>query len=101
MSHVFRSQIEVRLVLFINHCFRCKYHAGTIGSGQTVELSCSEAISGRYVYVTLRITEYLTLCEVEVFEDKGNVLLLFVGFQCLVFGNSDLHPSYIKPYYVN
>ena len=66
-----------------------------------MELSCSDAIAGRYVYVTLRVTGYLTLCEVEVLEAKGNAVLLFVVFLYLVFGESDCYPTYITPYYVN
>ena len=51
--------------------FRCTYYAGTIGSGKTAVLLCSRLVTGRYVYVSLRVREYLTLCEVEVFEGKG------------------------------
>lgn len=87
-SHTFLITDRSKACLFTNHFFRCKYHAGTIGSGQTVELPCSNPVAGRYVYLTLRVTEYLTLCEVEVFEAKGNVLPRFI----LMFGLQKLWP---------
>lgn len=49
----------------------CKYHAGAFGKGQTKPIVCPKPMSGRYVYVMLRVREYLTLCEVEVFVVKG------------------------------
>eukprot|EP00112_Aurelia_sp_Birch-Aquarium-sp1_P012301 Seg2589.1 transcript_id=Seg2589.1/GoldUCD/mRNA.D3Y31 product=Fucolectin-5 protein_id=Seg2589.1/GoldUCD/D3Y31 len=36
------------------------------GCGETKELNCESPTLGRFVFVTLRTTDYLTLCEVEV-----------------------------------
>ena len=49
----------------------CAYHPPAFGKGQTKFLECSSPKIGRYVYVTLITTEYLTLCEVEVYAVKG------------------------------
>ncbi|XP_065051247.1 uncharacterized protein LOC135680930 isoform X2 [Rhopilema esculentum] len=50
---------------------RCAYRVPAIGQGKTAEIACSKPMQGRYVYVALRVTEYLTLCEVEVFAQTG------------------------------
>eukprot|EP00795_Rhopilema_esculentum_P012586 gene12586-3287_t len=49
----------------------CAYRVPAIGQGKTAEIACSKPMQGRYVYVALRVTEYLTLCEVEVFAQTG------------------------------
>ena len=49
----------------------CAYFPGSVGRGQTQDLTCTPPKTGRYVYVTLRGTDYLTLCEVEVLAVKG------------------------------
>ena len=59
----------VTLVLISFH--RCMYHPGAFGRGQTKALQCTEPKIGRYVFVRLRVTEYLTLCEVEVYAVGG------------------------------
>ena len=50
---------------------RCAYHGGSFGRGQTKALQCSQPRVGRYVFVKLRVNEYLTLCEVEVMAVSG------------------------------
>ena len=47
------------------------YHPGAFGRGQTKALQCTQPKTGRYVFVRLRVTEYLTLCEVEVYAVRG------------------------------
>lgn len=49
----------------------CAYHSGAFGRGQTKTLRCNRPMVGRYVFVRLRTTEYLTLCEVEVFASRA------------------------------
>ena len=55
---------------------RCAYHPGAFGRGQTKSLRCNPPKVGRFVFVRLRTTEYLTLCEVEVYGSKGMLLLI-------------------------
>ena len=43
-------------------------------AGGIVEITCAPAKVGRYVIVQLQATEYLTLCEVEVFGSEVNIL---------------------------
>ena len=54
---------------------RCKYYPGAVGKGRTIELTCSNPVAGRYVFIRLKVKEYLTLCEVEVYTLKGQLLL--------------------------
>ena len=61
--------------LYISFC-RCTYHPGAFGRGQTKALQCSQPKTGRFVFVRLRVTEYLTLCEVEVFAAKGTLYIV-------------------------
>ena len=35
------------------------------------ELTCEKPVKGRYVYVTIKAVEYLTLCEVEIISASG------------------------------
>ena len=63
--------INIKVLKKYGLSFRCTYYAGTVGNGKTAMLLCSRLVTGRYVYITLRAREYLTLCEVEVFEGKG------------------------------
>ncbi len=42
-------------------------------------MECLKPISGRYVYVALRIKEKLRLCEVEVFGIKGGAIMIFLN----------------------
>lgn len=50
-------------------------------AGETTVLSCAVPLVGRYVYVSLRANEWLTLCEVEVYSPdaskKSHSLILF------------------------
>jgi len=45
----------------------CAYFPGAVGDGETKAFDCSSPIKGRYVFVALRVKEYLSLCEVEVY----------------------------------
>ena len=47
---------------------RCAHNQGSMGSGETRYFLCSQAIKGRYVFISLRGKNVLTLCEVEVFQ---------------------------------
>ena len=58
--------------------FRCAFHPGAFGKGQTKDISCTTQRTGRYVFIILRATEYLTLCEVEVFAVRGGRLQLIL-----------------------
>lgn len=51
--------------------YSCATHLNALGRGETKFIQCSTPKSGRYVVVNLRITEYLTLCEVEVYAIRG------------------------------
>ena len=66
------------LVLIVLH--RCAYHKGAIGPGETEELECDQSIFGRFVFVMLKVKEYLTLCEVEVLAVAG--ILTFPSKVC-------------------
>ena len=55
---------------------RCAYYQGAVGKGQTIEIYCTKEVRGRYVYVMLRGSDYLTLCEVEVFGIQGGMYTL-------------------------
>ena len=70
----------ILLILFS----RCTYHPGAFGRGQTKSLRCSSPKIGRYVFVRLRVTEYLTLCEVEVSAVKGMLYIArFIVFRII------------------
>ena len=44
------------------------------GAGERRMLSCPVPVVGRYVYISLRTQDWLTLCEVEVYSpDPGNL----------------------------
>ena len=73
--------VIVMLILFI--C-RCAYHGGSFGRGQTKMLQCSQPRVGRFVFVKLRVNEYLTLCEVEVL----GVKCMFLYITCFLFYNN-------------
>jgi len=50
----------------------CAYFAGIFAAGERRTLSCPVPIIGRYVYISLRVQEWLSLCEVEVYSpDPG------------------------------
>ena len=64
----------LNLLLF---CCRCAYHPGAFGRGEAKTLSCSKPLRGRYLFVTLKTTEILTVCEVEVFAVRGKMRFYF------------------------
>ena len=47
---------------------RCGYHAGGFGELTTIE--CAPGTQGRYLVVQMRDTQYLHLCEVEVYSGR-------------------------------
>ncbi len=53
----------------------CAYFQGPVGSGATHTFTCSSPKLGRYVFVALRVKEYLTLCEVKVYALKHGLSL--------------------------
>ena len=54
--------------VFYPTCYR---HAGHPGAGETITVYCDPApIWGRYVYISLPVSDELALCEVQVYEGK-------------------------------
>ncbi|XP_065051329.1 uncharacterized protein LOC135681005 [Rhopilema esculentum] len=49
----------------------CRYIVGEIGKGVTFEFECKPQRRGRFVFISLRGSTSLTLCEVQVFAQKG------------------------------
>ncbi|XP_033105153.1 hyalin-like [Anneissia japonica] len=49
---------------------------GMISTSRAIEITCRPVIEGRYVSVYLPKTEYLTLCEVEVYKDIQNPVIM-------------------------
>lgn len=45
----------------------CGQFSGTPTAGMPTEIECDELSVGRYVYVWIPSTQYMTLCEVEIF----------------------------------
>ena len=67
----FPIQVYNLLGLFLR---RCTYFAGVFGAAERKTLSCAVPVIGRYVYISLRVQEWLTLCEVEVYSpDPGTM----------------------------
>ena len=62
--------------------FRCKRFNGAVGQGATRNIVCARRVTGRYVYVMLRGTNWLTLCEVVVF---GKRLVGRYNYDCIYF----------------
>ena len=56
--------------------FRCRFVPGALGRGERRKIDCAPARVGRFVFVVLRVREYLTLCEVEVFAETAREFLL-------------------------
>ena len=55
--------------------FRCAYHEGKFDyGGQSKDIVCTTPKWGRYVFVVLKVKDYLTLCEAEVYGIKGGML---------------------------
>ena len=67
------------MLIFISF-HRCTYHRNAFGPGETKELECIQPETGRYVFVMLKVKEFLTLCEVKVFADRG--MLSFPSYVC-------------------
>ena len=63
LSYVCSNEVTYPYLLF----FRCKHFNGAVGKGATRNVVCARRVTGRYVYVMLRGTNWLTLCEVVVF----------------------------------
>ena len=65
----------IAVVLFVtlpinyiqSFCFRCAYQDHAFSCGEKKVLNCTSPTPGRFVFVALRTTGYLTLCEVEVY----------------------------------
>jgi len=49
----------------------CGAHPGSVGAGVTVKITCKPGLVGRYVIVQLKGSNFLTLCEVQVFTGTG------------------------------
>ena len=77
--HLFNDSNN-KWILFLIVLHRCAYHKGAIGPGETEELKCNQSISGRFVFVMLKVKEHLTLCEVEVLAVAG--ILTFPSKAC-------------------
>jgi len=54
-----------------NLCLSCAYHPEALGAGQRKAIYCQKIVNGRFVYVTIKADDHLTLCEVEVY--RGNL----------------------------
>ncbi len=46
------------------------FFRGYLGAGETATFECEKALNGRFVFVALRATEQLILCEVQVYAIK-------------------------------
>ena len=58
----------------------CWYQSDPIGRGETRQFICNQPIVGRYVTIHFpsNKSEFLTMCEVQVFSDTGKNLVCFV-----------------------
>ena len=58
----------------------CRFQVAALGPGETRDFTCRPVIVGRYVAIHFlpNKKESLTLCEVEVHSDLGNVKINFI-----------------------
>ena len=62
---------KINLVIHnITPLLRCRFVPGALGKGEKRKIDCAPPRIGRFVFVVLRVREYLTLCEVEVFGES-------------------------------
>ena len=54
----------------------CYKSQETFPAGATWHLQCNESLRGRFVVVVLPLRQYLTICELQVFGDRGEPLLV-------------------------
>ena len=56
----------------------CWYQSSPMGKGEIQQFNCTSVISGRYVTIhfSSNKTEYLTLCEVEVYTEEGKSVVV-------------------------
>ena len=75
---------RIRLRLELIYVYRCIYNHGAVGTGERRTFYCENVITGRFVYITLRAEEQLTLCEVEVFKaNLGKVYMHMYICRCI------------------
>ena len=48
----------------------CGNHAAVTKAGEIIDIVCKKDVQGRYVYVYLPSTNFLTICEVEVYGER-------------------------------
>ena len=63
-----------RMLIVFHSFYRCAKSPRAFARAEKRDMVCSRPMKGRYVYVTLRVTEILTVCEVEVFPIKGSAV---------------------------
>ena len=49
----------------------CAHHDMNFDAGATVFLPCDATVRGRYLIIVIPAERYLTLCEVQVFGERG------------------------------
>ena len=52
---------------------KCAEYSGSFGAGATVKLPCEHVVQGRFLVIYIPGYQFLTLCEVQVFGDRGKV----------------------------
>ena len=62
------------LIVYHSSFCRCAKSPRALARAEKRDMVCSRPMKGRYVYVTLRVREILTVCEVEVFPIKGSAV---------------------------
>ena len=57
---------------------------------ETVKLRCTNRMYGRYVVIYIPGKQYLTLCEVQIFGDRGKLIDTYYNYGC-TFGQLYVH----------
>ena len=68
---------------------RCNYHGEHVVTGGTLSLNCNDDVHGHFVYIMLRGTNYLVLCEVDVYSQKGTTTITNMYIILVVFAFSN------------
>ena len=54
----------------------CASVQGALGAGETKEINCNQAVTGRYVVAQLTGSNYLTICEFEVYGSASGEIIV-------------------------
>ena len=73
----------------------CTFFQGHLGAGETSKIECGQPVTGRYVVLQLTSSEYLHICDFQVYGETGRECAYWV--MCSQLSNTHVYQGNRRP----